>query len=71
MGAIDINETGLSESNFSEFMEVLDSEVVKQCPTQVTPEHKYSLWITREQWLLDEHGSTVQSIVDSVKHLAD
>jgi hypothetical protein len=68
---IDINKTKLSESNYSEFMETLDSEIVRQCPTQVTTQHKYSYWISKEQWLLDEHGSTVQSIVDSVKGLAE
>lgn len=66
-----IDKTELSETNYSEFMDSLDTEIVKQCPTLVLPGYKHSLIISREQWLLDEHGSTVQSIVDVIKILAD
>lgn len=59
---IDINETELSESNFTEFMDALDTEFERQYPGQGL--HEYSTTLSREQWLLDNHGATVQQIID-------
>ena len=66
---IDINKTELSESNYSEFMDTLDAEFLKQYPESFDMGYKHSETISREEWFLDYHGGTVQDIInDEVSH---
>lgn len=62
---IDVNKTELSESNYNEFMEALDLEFKNQHPNFCDENSQYSTICTKEQWLLENHGSTVQDIIDA------
>jgi hypothetical protein len=62
---IDIDKTELSENNYSEFMDTLDAEIIRQYPNNFPSDYKHSETLTKEQWLLDFYDSTVQDIIDA------
>jgi hypothetical protein len=62
---IDVDSTELSEENYEEFMDALDVEFERQYPNHIGINTKYSETQSKEQWLLDCHGATVQDIIDA------
>lgn len=61
---IDIDKTPLSEENYTEFMKVLDAEILRQYPTAFSDDYKHSETLFKDHWLSDYVGNTVQDIID-------
>lgn len=66
---IKIDETELSESNFTEFMSVLDTEFIKMYPDRLHKSYKHSETVSKDDWLEDAKGKTILEIIsDEVSH---